>query len=91
MNMLLYLTYDSLHVIKLTYFYFMFLGKEMKSKEAKNDLELLLHMEIKLRLLEIEGIPELPQEPPPIPELPPDFDFASLQQQFAGTKYVVFN
>jgi len=51
----------------------------MVSKEAKNDLDILLHMEIKLRLLEIEGIPEIPQEAPPIPELPTDFDFSALQ------------
>jgi len=63
----------------------------MVSKEAEQDLDILLHMEIKLRLLEIEGIPELPQEPPPIPELPEDFDFAAVQAQFAGNKYVVFN
>jgi len=54
------------------------LGQEMVSKEAKKDLDVLLHMEIKLRLLDIEGIPEIPQEPPEIPELPPNFDFSTL-------------
>lgn len=51
----------------------------MISKEAKKDLDVLLHMEIKLRLLDIEGIPEIPQEPPEIPELPQNFDFSALQ------------
>lgn len=51
----------------------------MISDAAKEDLEILLHMEIKLRLLEIEGIPELPQVPPPIPPLPTNFDFSALQ------------
>ena len=53
-------------------------GKEMVSKEAKSDLEILLNMEIKLRLLDIEGVPEIPQEPPPIPELPSDLDFSAF-------------
>ncbi len=51
----------------------------MISDAAKDDLEILLHMEIKLRLLEIEGLPELPQTPPPIPPIPENFDFSSLQ------------
>lgn len=51
----------------------------MNSDAAKEDLETLLHMEIKLRLLEIEGLPELPQVAPPIPELPLSFDFSALQ------------
>lgn len=58
-------------------------GKAMISDAAKEDLETLLHMEIKLRLLEVEGL-ELPQEPPPIPELPSNFDFSALQ--INGTK-----
>lgn len=51
----------------------------MVSKVAKTDLEVLLHMEIKLRLLDIEGVPEIPQEPPEIPPLPQNFDFSALQ------------
>ena len=50
----------------------------MGSKAAEEDLDTLLHMEIKLRLLEIEGIPEIPQEAPPIPPLPDNFDFSTL-------------
>jgi len=62
------------------------LGKEMISKEAKKDLDVLLHMEIKLRLLHIEGIPEIPQEPPEIPPLPENFDFSALQLNFIQAK-----
>ncbi|EZA47095.1 engulfment and cell motility protein 1 [Ooceraea biroi] len=50
------------------------LGNRMTSKEAENDLETLLSMDIKLRLLDAEGI-DIPQDPPTIPELPPNYDF----------------
>ncbi|ODM90683.1 Engulfment and cell motility protein 1 [Orchesella cincta] len=62
------------------------LGKDMISKEAKKDLDVLLHMEIKLRLLDIEGIPEIPQDAPPIPALPQNFDFSTLQLNGIATK-----
>jgi engulfment/cell motility protein 1 len=52
-------------------------GKPMVSKEATDDMDILLHMEIKLRLLDIEGI-SIPQEPPPIPPPPPNFDFGTF-------------
>lgn len=47
----------------------------MNSKEAEKDLETLLSMEIKLRLLDAEGI-NIPQDPPVIPSDPPNYDFA---------------
>ncbi|XP_075224621.1 engulfment and cell motility Ced-12 [Lycorma delicatula] len=50
------------------------LGNKMVSKETDNDLETLLSMEIKLRLLDAEGV-DIPQEPPPIPDDPPNYDF----------------
>ncbi|XP_076655572.1 engulfment and cell motility Ced-12 [Halictus rubicundus] len=50
------------------------LGKKMTSKEAENDLETLLSMDIKLRLLDAEGI-DIPQDPPAIPDPPPNYDF----------------
>ncbi len=50
-------------------------GNKMTSKEAENDLETLLSMEIKLRLLDSEGI-NIPQDPPEIPPDPPNYDFA---------------
>ena len=50
----------------------------MVSKQTKDDMEILLNMEIKLRLLETEGI-QIPKEPPPIPPLPDNFNFAYTQ------------
>ncbi|XP_011502310.1 PREDICTED: engulfment and cell motility protein 1 [Ceratosolen solmsi marchali] len=50
------------------------LGNRMNSKEADKDLETLLSMDIKLRLLDAEGI-DIPQNPPPIPDLPLNYDF----------------
>ena len=46
----------------------------MTSEETKKDLEVLLGMEIKLRLLDTEGV-TIPEYPPPIPDDPPDFNF----------------
>ncbi|CAN8031445.1 unnamed protein product [Ixodes persulcatus] len=50
------------------------LGKKMVSKETKGDLETLLSMDIKLRLLDTEGV-DIPENPPPIPKDPPNYDF----------------
>ena len=47
----------------------------MTSELTKTDLEMLLSMEIKLRLLDTEGI-TIPEQPPQIPKDPPNFDFA---------------
>lgn len=52
----------------------MFPGNKMLSKETEQDLETLLSMEIKLRLLDAEGV-DIPQDPPPIPDDPPNYDF----------------
>jgi len=46
----------------------------MTSKRAESDLETLLSMDIKLRLLDAEGV-DIPQDPPPIPDDPPNYDF----------------
>lgn len=46
----------------------------MTSKETETDLETLLSMDIKLRLLDAEGI-VIPHDPPPIPDPPPNYDF----------------
>lgn len=51
------------------------LSFKMSSKEAHQDLEMLLNMEVKIRLLDTEGI-DIPNSPPPIPPLPSDFDFS---------------
>ena len=48
---------------------------QMTSELTKTDLEMLLSMEIKLRLLDTEGI-TIPEQPPQIPKDPPNFDFA---------------
>lgn len=50
------------------------LGNKMASKEAQNDLDTLLSLDIKLRLLDAEGV-DIPQDPPPIPADPPNYDF----------------
>ncbi|VEN41849.1 unnamed protein product [Callosobruchus maculatus] len=50
------------------------LGQRMQSKETEKDLDTLLSMEIKLRLLDAEGV-TIPQDPPPIPPPPPHYHF----------------
>ncbi|XP_041040252.1 engulfment and cell motility protein 1 isoform X1 [Carcharodon carcharias] len=50
------------------------LGKEMMSELTKNDLDTLLSMEMKLRLLDLENI-QIPEAPPPIPKEPSNYDF----------------
>jgi engulfment/cell motility protein 1 len=52
------------------------LRKEMVSSRMVQDLDLLTGMEIRLRLLDIEGI-KLPDKAPIIPPPPPTFDFVS--------------
>lgn len=51
------------------------LGKKMISPLMQSDLSTLLTMEIKLRLLDTEGI-TIPSTPPPIPPDPPNYDFS---------------
>ncbi|RXM35522.1 Engulfment and cell motility protein 1 [Acipenser ruthenus] len=50
------------------------LGKEMASELTKSDLDTLLSMEMKLRLLDLENI-QIPEVPPPIPKEPSNYDF----------------
>jgi engulfment/cell motility protein 1 len=50
------------------------LGKPMVSPQLVKDLDTLLSMEIKLRLLDTEGI-TIPKSPPVIPPDPPNYDF----------------
>ena len=47
----------------------------MTSATTQSDLDMLLGMEIKLRLLDTEGIP-IPDMPPPIPSEPKNYNFA---------------
>lgn len=46
----------------------------MCSEQTRLDLEQLLTMETKLRLLELENVP-IPERPPPIPPPPTNFNF----------------
>lgn len=48
------------------------LRKPISSERAKQDVNTLLSMEVKVRLLELEGI-SIPDSPPPIPALPSNF------------------
>lgn len=50
------------------------LKEKLSSTSFNNDLETLLSMDIKVRLLDAEGI-DIPQDPPQIPEEPEDYDF----------------
>lgn len=50
------------------------LGSTMGSKQTRLDLEQLLTMETKLRLLELENVP-IPEHPPPVPPPPTNFNF----------------
>lgn len=50
------------------------LGREMSSELTRSDMDTLLSMEMKLRLLDLENIP-IPEVPPPIPKEPSSYDF----------------
>ncbi|XP_012927014.1 engulfment and cell motility protein 3 isoform X2 [Heterocephalus glaber] len=50
------------------------LGSPMGSEQTRLDLEQLLTMETKLRLLELENVP-IPDQPPPVPPTPTNFNF----------------
>uniref|UniRef100_U5ELH0 Putative regulator of rac1 required for phagocytosis and cell migration n=1 Tax=Corethrella appendiculata TaxID=1370023 RepID=U5ELH0_9DIPT len=50
------------------------LVQPMVSKQKDEDFETLLSMEIKLRLLDTEGV-DISKEPPPIPDDPENYDF----------------
>lgn len=53
------------------------LGLPMTSQTAQADLNMLLDMEIKIQMLDAEGI-SIPDTPPPIPDDPPDYDFIPI-------------
>lgn len=46
----------------------------MISDKAKEDVETLLNMEMKLLLLDVEDVP-IPEVPPTVPEEPEDFTY----------------
>ena len=49
-------------------------SSQMLSSESHEELETLLNMEMKLRLLDLENI-SIPETPPQIPVEPPNFNF----------------
>lgn len=49
-------------------------GKRMPSKASEEDLDTLLNMDLKLRLLDIENM-TIPSIPPALPKEPVDYDF----------------
>ena len=48
----------------------------MTSNDYNKEKDILTNMEIKLRLLDLEGV-ELPETAPAVPPPPKDFNFAS--------------
>ena len=52
------------------------LRRPMGSQDYDKEKEILTNMEIKLRLLDLEGV-ELPETAPAIPPPPQDFNFVS--------------
>ncbi|XP_064016742.1 engulfment and cell motility protein 3 isoform X4 [Pogoniulus pusillus] len=63
------------------------LGREMRSERAQSDLDVLLSMELKLQLLDLENI-SIPDAPPPVPKPPSNLDFwvqSSPLGAFPGT------
>lgn len=56
------------------------IGKAMECPETLEEAKILVSLEMKVRLLDLEGI-DLPKDPPPIPEIPTDFDFAEFRKQ----------
>ncbi|XP_074864988.1 engulfment and cell motility protein 3 isoform X2 [Carettochelys insculpta] len=59
------------------------LGRAMPSELTRSELDTLLSMELKLRLLDLENIP-IPDAPPPVPQPPSNlsfcYDFSPLDQ-----------
>ena len=49
----------------------------MTSGQEKLDMEMLLSMEIKIRLLDTEGL-QIPAEPPTLPAPPDNLNFAYM-------------
>ena len=50
------------------------LGREMGSDLTRSDLDTLISMEMKLRLLDLENI-TIPEAPPPVPKEPSSYNF----------------
>uniref|UniRef100_A0A8C4FHG7 Engulfment and cell motility 3 n=1 Tax=Dicentrarchus labrax TaxID=13489 RepID=A0A8C4FHG7_DICLA len=50
------------------------LGRDMSSESMRSELEILLSMEIKLRLLDLENVP-IPESAPVVPKPPSNYNF----------------
>ena len=53
------------------------LSNPLVSQTAMDNLKMLLDMEIRIQMLDLEGI-TIPESPPPIPDDPPDYDFLQI-------------
>eukprot|EP00026_Physarum_polycephalum_P003210 Phypoly_transcript_03220.p1 GENE.Phypoly_transcript_03220~~Phypoly_transcript_03220.p1 ORF type:complete len:700 (+),score=127.66 Phypoly_transcript_03220:236-2335(+) len=56
------------------------LGKSMDCAETLEEAKTLVSLEMKMRLLDLEGF-EIPKDPPAIPEIPTDFDFVETREK----------
>lgn len=56
------------------------IGKAMDCTETIDEAKTLVTLEMKVRLLDLEGI-DIPKDPPPIPEVPTDFDFVEFREK----------
>lgn len=56
------------------------IGKAMDCTETLDEAKTLVGLEMKVRLLDLEGI-DIPKDPPPIPEVPTDFDFVEFREK----------
>jgi len=56
------------------------LGKAMDCAETLDEAKTLVALEMKMRLLDLEGF-EIPKDPPAIPEIPTDFEFVETREK----------
>jgi len=56
----------------------------MTSDSLEREMNMFLDLEVRLRFLEVEGLP-IPDDPPPVPALPTNFDF---QRNRKGKKVI---
>jgi hypothetical protein len=49
-------------------------GNPMSSATKESEFKVLLDLEVRLQLLDLQGI-SLPRKPPPVPKDPPNYNF----------------
>eukprot|EP01113_Clastostelium_recurvatum_P031692 TRINITY_DN3983_c0_g1_i2.p1 TRINITY_DN3983_c0_g1~~TRINITY_DN3983_c0_g1_i2.p1 ORF type:complete len:737 (-),score=209.05 TRINITY_DN3983_c0_g1_i2:84-2294(-) len=54
-------------------------GKQMETPETQEELKTLITLDMKVRLLDLEGIDNLPRDTLPVPPPPPDFAFVEQE------------